>query len=135
MNRELVILEKTSDGGYSSYLPTLPGCIATSDSIHQVKEQIKEAVDFHIEGMIQESLTVPEAFMGEFELAYKMDIASLFDWFSGVLTKSGISRLTGMNQSLISQYASGIKVPSTKQSKKIEDALHGLGKELMDIEL
>ena len=64
-----------------------------------------------------------------------MDIASLFDWFSGVLTKSGISRITGMNQSLISQYAMGIKKPSSKQTRKIESALHRLGQELLEIEL
>ncbi len=64
-----------------------------------------------------------------------MDIESLFEWFSGVLTKSGISRLTGMNQSLVSQYASGIKTPSNKQSKKIERALHDFGKELLEIKL
>jgi DNA-binding transcriptional regulator YdaS (Cro superfamily) len=64
-----------------------------------------------------------------------MDVASLFEWFSGILTKSGISRLTGMNQSLVSQYASGIKTPSSKQSKKIERALHNLGQELLEIKL
>ena len=40
-----------------------------------------------------------------------------------------------MNQSLVSQYVSGIKTPSSKQTKKIEKALHMLGQELMEIEL
>jgi len=64
-----------------------------------------------------------------------MDVGSLFEWFSGILTKSGVSRITGMNQSLISQYVSGIKKPSSKQTKKIERALHHLGQELLEIEL
>ena len=82
-----------------------------------------------------EKLPIPEAFARDFDLTFKMDVASLFEWFSGILTKSGVSRITGMNQSLISQYVSGIKTPSSKQTKKIEEALHMLGQELMEIEL
>ena len=135
MKKNMVILEKTNDGGYSAYVPELPGCVASADTLPEMKRIIGEAVDFHIDGMKLESLQIPGPFQGEFDLSYKMDIASLFDWFSGVLTKSGISRLTGMNQSLISQYASGIKTPSSKQSKKIENAIHSLGREILEIEL
>ncbi len=130
-----VVLEKTSSGGFSAYLPELPGCVSTGESIDEIKTNIREAVDFHIEGMQIENLPVPEGFSGEFDLTYKMDLASLFEWFSGILTKSGVSKITGMNQSLISQYVSGIKSPSNKQTKKIERALHNLGQELLEIEL
>lgn len=133
-SRNTVILEKT-ESGYSAYLPELPGCISTGTTIADIRNNIKDAVEFHIEGMRIENLTIPEEFAQEFDLAYKMDIASLFEWFSGILTKSGVSRLTGMNQSLISQYVSGIKTPSSKQTKKIERALHNLGQELLEIEL
>ena len=85
--------------------------------------------------LLFENLAIPESFRGDYDLTYKMDVESLFEWFSGILTKSGISRLTGMNQSLIRQYALGIKTPSTRQTKKIEKALHSLGQELLEIKL
>ena len=106
--RNTVILEKTGSG-YSAYLPDLQGCISTGETISDIKSNIREAVDFHLAGMLSEKLPIPENFNEGYELAYKVDVASLFEWFSGILTKSGISRLTGMNQSLISQYVSGIK--------------------------
>ena len=130
----LVILEKT-DSGYSAHIPELPGCIATGESLDEVREVLEYAVDFHLEGLKLEKLPIPDGFQRDFNLSYKMDIASLFDWFSGILTKSGVSRLTGLNQSLISQYVSGTKKPSNKQTKKIERALHHLGQELLEIEL
>lgn len=133
-NRNIVILERTATG-YSAYLPALPGCISTGATVADIKNNIREAVEFHIEGMRIEDLPIPEEFEQEFDLAFKMDVASLFEWFSGILTKSGVSRITGMNQSLISQYVSGIKTPSSKQTKKIERALHNLGQELLEIEL
>ncbi len=132
--KNTVILEKTGSG-YSAYLPSLPGCVSTGKTVTHIKERIKESVEFHLNGMNLVGQTIPDSFREEYELVFKMDIASLFDWFSGILTKAGISRLTGMNQSLISQYASGIKKPSSKQTKKIEDALHSLGAELLEIEL
>ena len=130
----MVVLEKT-DSGYSSYLPDLPGCIATGESLNNVRGNIKDAIDFHLEGLRLQELPTPAGFQRDFNLTYKMDVASLFEWFSGILTKSGVSRITGMNQSLISQYVSGIKKPSSKQTKKIERALHHLGQELLEIEL
>ena len=133
--RNTVILEKTDAGAYSAYLPGLTGCVSTAGSISEIKFSIKDAVDFHLEGMRMENLPIPEGFDCDFELIYRMDISSLFEWFSGILTKSGVSKLTGMNQSLISQYVSGIKTPSSKQTKKIERALHNLGQELLEIEL
>jgi predicted RNase H-like HicB family nuclease len=130
----LVVLEKTGSG-YSAYLPELPGCISTGRSLDEAKRMIHEAVAFHLEGMRLEGVTVPEIFESEYKLTFKMDLASLFEWFSGILTKSAVSRITGLNQSLISQYVTGIKKPSNKQTKKIEQALHHLGKELMEVKL
>jgi len=129
-----VIIEKTGSG-YSAFLPDLSGCISTGETLADIKSNIREAVDFHLDGMQMENLPVPTGFQGDFDLIFKMDVESLFEWFSGILTKSAISRLTGMNQSLVSQYASGIKSPSNKQTKKIERALHSLGRELLEIEL
>ena len=129
----VVILEK-SDTNYSAYIPELDGCIATGDTIQETVNNIEEAVEFHLAGMKEEGLNVPESFKNGYKFSYKIDFESLFDWFSGVLTKSGISKLTGMNQSLLSQYANGIKTPSTKQTKKIEQAIHSFGEELVNIQ-
>ncbi|HOF19699.1 MAG TPA: type II toxin-antitoxin system HicB family antitoxin [Bacteroidales bacterium] len=133
MKTIIVILER-SENNYSAYIPDLDGCVATGETIDQVKEHIKEAVEFHLDGMKEEGLDIPEALQNDYNFVYKIDVESLFEWFSGVLTKSGIAKLTGMNQSLLSQYANGIKKPSKKQSKKIEKAIHNFGEELLSIQ-
>jgi predicted RNase H-like HicB family nuclease len=133
MKTIIVILEK-SENNYSAYIPALDGCVATGESLNEVKQRIVEAVEFHLDGMKVEGLDIPVSFRNDYQFSYKIDVESLFDWFSGVLTKSGISKLTGMNQSLLSQYANGIKKPSSKQSKKIEQAIHSFGEELLNIQ-
>ena len=134
MGVNMVTLEKTRTG-YSAYLPDLPGCVTTGESVGDIKNNIEEAVDFHLEGMKLEGRPVPKGFESGYSLGYKMDLPSLFEWFSGILTKSAVSRLTGMNPSLISQYVNGMKRPGPKQTQKIELALHKLGKDLQEIEL
>lgn len=54
-----VLIERGVDS-YGAYVPDLPGCIAAADSLHEVKLQIREAIDFHVSGLIEEGFPVPE---------------------------------------------------------------------------
>lgn len=44
---------------WSAYVPDLPGCIATGHSMEAVRRLISEAIEFHIEGLLEEGLPVP----------------------------------------------------------------------------
>jgi len=54
----LIILEKTSTG-YSAYSPDLPGCISAGDSAEDTEANMREAIEFHIEGLRDEGLSIP----------------------------------------------------------------------------
>ena len=56
--RYAVVIEK-ADGNYSAYVPDLPGCIATGDTVKAVEGEIREAIRFHIEGLKADGLPVP----------------------------------------------------------------------------
>lgn len=55
----LVIIEKANDN-YSAYSPDLPGCVATGITIERTLIRMKEAIQFHIEGLKTEGLAIPE---------------------------------------------------------------------------
>ena len=59
MYRFLVVTEKTNTG-YSAYIPDLPGCIATGRTHDIVAKNIREAIDFHIQGMLEDGLAIPK---------------------------------------------------------------------------
>ena len=59
MSKYLVILEKSLNG-YSAYSPDLPGCVATGRSRRETERQMESAITFHIEGLAQDGLPVPE---------------------------------------------------------------------------
>lgn len=67
-----------------------------------------------------------------FDLQY--DIAGLFDE-KKFLNAAVIAERAGINKSLMRQYASGIKFPSLERTKKIEQVIHELGKEMIDIKI
>lgn len=58
--RYAVIIEKAG-GNYSAYVPDLPGCVATGKTIADVEAEIREAIRFHIDGLREEGLPVPDA--------------------------------------------------------------------------
>ena len=56
--RYAVVIEK-ADGNYSAYVPDLPGCVATGDTVASVEREIRDAIRFHIEGLKEDGLPVP----------------------------------------------------------------------------
>jgi predicted RNase H-like HicB family nuclease len=54
-----IVIEK-AEANYSAYVPDLPGCVAVGDTLEEVEQAMREAIEFHLEGMQQEGLLVPE---------------------------------------------------------------------------
>ncbi len=57
--RYAVVIEK-AEGNYSAYVPDLPGCIATGDTVAVVEREIRDAIRFHIDGLKSDGLPVPK---------------------------------------------------------------------------
>lgn len=51
-------MEETQTG-FSAYLPDIDGCIATGQTIKEVEVNIKEALEFHLEGLRLENKSLP----------------------------------------------------------------------------
>jgi predicted RNase H-like HicB family nuclease len=58
--RYAVVIEK-AEGNFSAYVPDLPGCVATGDTVASVEREIRDAIRFHIEGLKEDGLPVPAA--------------------------------------------------------------------------
>ena len=53
--RYAIVIEKT-ESNYSAYVPDLPGCVATGAAVEEVEVQIREAIEFHLEGMREDGV-------------------------------------------------------------------------------
>jgi len=56
--RYAIVIEK-AETNYSAYVPDLPGCIATGASIQEVEAEIREAIEFHIDGLREDGSIIP----------------------------------------------------------------------------
>jgi predicted RNase H-like HicB family nuclease len=58
MTRYAVVIEKAGSN-YSAYVPDLPGCVATADTVEAIEVEIRDAIRFHIDGIKADGLDVP----------------------------------------------------------------------------
>lgn len=44
-----VVFEPSEEGGYTAYVPALPGCISEGDTLNAARENIREAIELYLE--------------------------------------------------------------------------------------
>ena len=54
-----IVIEKVEGSNYSAYAPDLPGCIATADSLEDIKRLMREGIEFHLDGLREDGLPIP----------------------------------------------------------------------------
>ena len=64
-----VVVEKANEN-YSAYIPELPGCITTGETIEEIEVMIQEAVALHLEGLTEEGLPIPLVNFETFRLIF-----------------------------------------------------------------
>jgi len=57
--RYAIVIEK-AEGNYSAYVPDLPGCVATGATVEEAESEIREAIEFHLNGLREDGLAIPE---------------------------------------------------------------------------
>jgi predicted RNase H-like HicB family nuclease len=59
MSQYVAIIERDEEGGYSAWVPDLPGVVAAASSYDEVVNLIREAVEFHLEGLREDGDPIP----------------------------------------------------------------------------
>jgi predicted RNase H-like HicB family nuclease len=54
----LIVIER-GDGNYGAWAPDLPGCVAVGDTIEECEREMREAIQFHVEGLRADGEPVP----------------------------------------------------------------------------
>jgi len=58
--RYAIVIE-AAESNFSAYVPDLPGCIATGNSVEETERSIREAIEFHLDGLREDNLPIPVA--------------------------------------------------------------------------
>jgi len=59
MAKYTIIIEK-GEGNYSAYCPDLPGVVAAGETEEETAELMKEAIEFHLDGLKEDRIPIPE---------------------------------------------------------------------------
>ncbi|MDR0572888.1 MAG: type II toxin-antitoxin system HicB family antitoxin [Tannerella sp.] len=118
--------------GVSAHLPEIDGYVIARNSVEKLKKELPEGIQFHIEGLYNEER---QPWMSEeygFEYVYH-DIPALLEAYNGIINQSSLARISGINESLMRQYVSGIKKPTSNTLQRIKQGLSRYANELQSI--
>lgn len=124
-----VFIERAKDGQYSAYMPD-------DNNLHfnAIGEgaTAKEAHDDFLAVVDAFSVDFPEE-VANLQFDFSYDLPSFLAYYSGKLTLSGLSRITGVAQGQLSHYINGHRNPSARTVERINNALNMFGTELSQL--
>ena len=109
--------------------------VVTAKTLSKLKEDFEESLRWHIEGCAADGDVLPDYIVnGDYELDYELDTAAVLREAEQFTTMAAISRVTGINQKLLSHYANMLKIPRPAQRQRIVDGLHTIGRQFLAVQ-
>lgn len=133
MNGKLIISICASKDSFGAYAENCEGIYAAGDSVRDVKQDVLDAIEIYKE--ITPESEWAEPIKEGWPIEWRYDVQSLLLYYQGVFTNAALERMTGINQKQLWNYANGVSKPRKQAKEKIENALHSLGHELLELSL
>lgn len=83
---------------YGAGSEQIPGLVATHKTFKGVKEAYRESLKYHLKAMKLDGDEIPDILQGNYNLVFELNVRALLHYFEGILTKSALSRVTGINE-------------------------------------
>ena len=127
------VLVRPNQDGWWAEVTSLPGCFSAGENLDELKRNIAEAINIHIEGLLEDDEKVSDELkQGQYELELHINLQDLFEHFP--LTITGVAKRAGMNRTLLNQYARGEKTMSENQALRITETIRKIGGELVELQ-
>ncbi|MBZ9628799.1 helix-turn-helix transcriptional regulator [Psychroflexus sp. CAK1W] len=124
-DKKIIMTVEKTNTGFSAYAVDYP-IFTTGHSVPELINRAYEAVELYFE---EENLDIEPKSVG-----FEIDFKQFFKYYK-VINAKFLAEKIGMNPTLLSQYVSGTKKPSAKQTEKILSGIHQIGQELSGINL
>lgn len=122
-----VIIEKTSDG-FSAYADRVSLPVGTmGDTIEEIRRNMVDALN------LQNNFTGKTS-IKESDLDFQFDLSSFFAYYK-VINAKALGERIGMHQSLLAQYVTGKKKPSSRQVERIMAGIQEVAHELLELKI
>jgi predicted RNase H-like HicB family nuclease len=128
MKKLKIIIEKSADY-YDAYAQNCEGIYGAGETAEAAKENLMKGLQLYINN----AKVLPDILKGQYQIEYTYDMQSFLNYYAKILSKSGLERVTGINQKQLGHYANGNRAPRMETVRKIESSLQDLGKELCQV--
>ena len=126
MKKLTIIIERNKDG-YWGQIKEYPEVFCHGTTISEIQSNAEKGLAIYLEEIEGKEIKKPG-----FELV--VDLQEFFR-INDFINITKLAKRTGMNTSLLRQYAKGIKFPSVEQVKRIEKTIKEIGAELLNTHL
>ena len=127
-----IIIEKSADY-YDAYADNCEGIYGAGATVEDAKENALKGLELFVNSRDKKDL--PEILQGEYVIEFQYDTQSFLNHYNKIFSNVALERLTGVNQKQLHHYSTGLRKPRETQKRRIETALHSLGRELLAVRL
>ncbi|MDR0833801.1 MAG: DNA-binding protein [Candidatus Symbiothrix sp.] len=131
MKKVKVIVERGTDGKFSANMDCYDFDFGLSGFGNSAKEALLDFYECYEEAKKMNALEGKETPVLEFDFEY--DVSSFLNYYSGILSKSGLEKVTGISQKQLWHYSSGTKRPKPKTREKIQTGLRQFANDLSQV--
>ena len=135
---KIIVLVGWSNKNYSATTDdynSLNGIVvATGSTFEILRKEFESALKFHIEGCLADNDPLPNWLLsGNYQLEYEFATSALLHRLDGILTRSAIARVSGINERQLGHYALGIRNPRPEKRRQIIEGIHQISRELATV--
>jgi predicted RNase H-like HicB family nuclease len=127
-----VTLEAGKDG-YGLWFDEIENVFGFGETIEAAKTDAMAALEGYIVALKKCNQPIPEILRGEYKLVFELDTEALLKHIGGMVTKTALSKASGINVCQLSHYSAGLKKPRKKQRDKIIAGLHKIANDLLSV--
>lgn len=108
-------------------------CVATGKTLADVKENFKEALLFHIEGMQEDQLPLSAELSGDIVFEYHFTARAMLKYSDIFISRKALASASGINEQQLSHYATGFRNAKPSTTQKIAAGIQAISDELSRI--
>lgn len=133
--KKIEVLVEWSGDNFSAGTGAINGTVfATGKTLEDVKKKFVDAFKFHIDGSLTDGDKLPSYIVkGRYEVDFVLQASAMLHLADGLITRSALSRVTGINEKQLSHYLTGHRKPRAEQNEKIAAGIITINKQINEI--
>lgn len=109
--------------------------VVTGATLAETKSNMEESLRLHLEWMQEEGDTIPSELVGEYTLEYELSPRALMHHAESFVSRSALSKESGINERQLGHYYTGAKQPRPQQVERIKNGLRSIITQLSALSL